>query len=220
MGKRSLKLFHHYWRGQSDSCSCYHMFLSKPEFVNLTDYRHAFQIRSLSFHLPDDIYELFFMDDQFRECLWCQTKWHGSTFEWISSMSSLRIQVVTSSELLDRRIHKIKWSTGCRNRLSSFIVWDIQAFATSTMNKRGQSFVSGRECSSVFGNVIRYWFTTDVVIDEDNWIHWSYHDPSPFISDDSIRIWSMCFFFPLLNHHLYMSDISKRPSLKISDLLS
>ena len=73
---------------------------------------------SLSFHLCDDIDELFFMDVQFREWHWCQAKWHGSTFEFISSMSSLRIQVVTSSELRDRRIHEIEWSTTCRQRLS------------------------------------------------------------------------------------------------------
>ena len=95
---------------------------------------------SLSFHLSDDIDELFFFFDQFRECLWCQTKWHGSTFECISSVSLLRIQVVTSSELWDWRLHEIKWSTGCRQRLSSFIVGGVQALATSTMIKRGQSF--------------------------------------------------------------------------------
>ena len=118
------------------------MLLSNTESVNLTEYRHVFQLRSLSlsFHVSDDIYELFSMDDQFRECPWYQTKWHGSTFECISSVSSLRIQVVTSSELWDRRIHEIKWSTGCWERLSSFIVWGIQAFATSTMVKSGQSF--------------------------------------------------------------------------------
>ena len=147
-----------------------------------------------------------FMDDQFRECLWCQTKWHGSTFECISSVSSLRIQVETSSELWDRRIHEIKWSTGCWKRLSSFIVWGIQAFATSTMVKRGQSFdqwwtleqdwyygsrYQEESVSSVYGNVIRYWFATDNIIVEDNRIHWFNHYPCPFIFNDSIWIWSM-----------------------------
>ena len=97
---------------------------------------------AFSFHLSDDIYELFFMDSRFRECLWYQFKWHGSTFECISSMTSLRSQVVTLSELRDRKINELKWSTGYRERLSSYIVWDIQAFATSTMIKRGKSFLA------------------------------------------------------------------------------
>ena len=108
---------------------------------------------------------------------------------------------------------------------------------------------SGRKCPSVYGNVIRYWFTGDVIIDEDSQIHWSYHDICPFIFDDSLWICSICsFFLQRLRINLLrvlessfvfsvvcvtlksnvpsafrllreMSDIGKRPSLKISDSL-
>ena len=47
------------------------------------------------------------------------------------------------------------------------------------------------------GNLIRYCFTTDAIIDEGNRIHWSYQDLCPFISDDYVWICFMCSFFTL-----------------------
>ena len=133
----------------------------------------------------------------------------SETFECISSVSSLRIQVVTSSELWDRRIHEIKWSTGCWERLSSFIVWGIQAFATSTMVKSGQSFdqwwtleqdmyygsryqgESVLPCMETSSDTdLRHILLLMNIIE-----YWSYHDLCPFISDVSIWIWSMWSFF-------------------------
>ena len=109
----------------------------------------------------------------------------------LSSMTSLRSQVKTLSELWDRRINELKWFTGYRQRLSSYIVWDIQGFATSTMIKRGKSFYRCWTLEKVMYFASRHQgesvlpcmetsSDTDVlqifIIIEDNRIHWSYRD--------------------------------------------
>ena len=91
-------------------------------------------------------------------------------------------------------IHRLRYTRVCNvdDDQARPIVWAMMNSRTGHLLRIS---LSGRECSFVYGNAIRYWFTTDVVIDEDNRIHWSYHDPCPFISDDSICIWSLSSFF-------------------------
>ena len=93
-------------------------------------------------------------------------------------------------------IYRLRHTSVCNfdNDQARTIVWPMMK---SRIGHPLRISLSEREGSSVYGNVIRYSFTTDSIIDEDQRIHWSYQDLCRIISDDSIWICSMCSFSTL-----------------------